>query len=171
MGDGRGDFQRVWHEYVGSYFSDKSILDVGAGYGYSRARLAVRSNRITLQDIDRSLMEVCDLIANVSDIRGCWDIVTAFDVIEHAVSREQLVSEMIRLSREGCFITTPSKKLYPRPWHLSPEELVGLVPSVAAYFVRHKEGSLDDVLEVSEDRFMNDATAYAYGIYYRKTGG
>lgn len=171
MGDGRGDFQRVWHEHAGRIFDDKSILDVGSAIGSCKPRLAHGGrNRVTTQDIERSMMLNVDMVRDVRDIEGKWDIVTTFDVVEHAPDARAFLRELRRLAREGVLFTTPAKLLYCQPWHFTPaeiEELAGEVGTIDRWMARYREGERDEILEVSAEVFREDPTIYAHGVYVR----
>lgn len=168
MGDGRGDLQRVWHEWVGQTTSGKTILDVGAGIGLSKARLERDgANRVTTLDIERSMMGRVDLIADPRDLCGKWDVVTAFDVVEHVPDAEAFLRQLARLAVEAVIFTTPAWQAYPQPWHFRPEEVLALArligrPSRTA--IRYKDGERDEILEVPEETFLSDARAYALGV-------
>ena len=174
MGDGRGDFQRAWHEHAGRMFSRKTILDVGAAIGLSRERLANGGqNVVTTQDIGRSLMLSVDVICEIGKMRGAWDVVTAFDVVEHAPDAAAFLADLVRLALEGVLLTTPNHALYPHPWHFTAAEVEGLavacLPTVALrWFARYHEGERDEIVEVPRETFHEDATIYAFGIYLAK---
>ena len=171
MGDGSGDLQRVWHEFAGGLFDGKTILDVGCGRAaLSRERLARGGrNVVTLQDIDRAIMLVADLICDVKDLPGKWDIVTAFDVVEHVPDAAKFLKEIGRHAKDGIFFTTPAKLLYSQPWHFTPEEILDLAgeakPKGRRLFARWKSGDSDVVREVDERQFVTDPTIYAHGAY------
>lgn len=131
MGDGSGDSQKIWHEFVGSMFSGKTILDVGAGLGLSKERLSNGGrNEVTTQDTNRARMAVVDYIAYIDDLFGMWDVVTAFDVVEHTVYPQYFLGALYGLAKETMFITSPNKYVVPRPWHWKPTELVGMVKTI-----------------------------------------
>lgn len=168
MGDGRGDFQKVWHEFVGDCFHNKTILDVGAGIGLSKARLAKGHNEVTTQDVERSLLGKVDLIEEIRFVEGLWDIVTAFDVIEHVPNAPRFLVELERLAAEGVFFTTPAYRMYPHPWHFTPDTLESFAYHVGAslrFFARYKCGDQDTIEEITRQRFFDDPNIYAHGIY------
>lgn len=102
---GREDCQDGWQNMIGHRFNDVSILDVGAGLGLSRRRLG--NNSITLQDIGIDLP--VDTVLPVGQIESnSFDVVTAFDVIEHVVDDIEFLSQLCRISRHAVFITTPN---------------------------------------------------------------
>ena len=175
MGDGSGDSQRVWHEFVGKMFDNVSILDVGAGIGRSKDRLSRGGiNRVTTQDINRALMLDVDMITNLNNIHDKWDVVTSFDVIEHDPSPSLFLYEMLYRATQGVFFSTPNHFLYPAPWHFKPTELCSLVAEREAdhdharWFLRHRVADSDVVAEVSKEKFLNNQDAYALGVYLPK---
>jgi hypothetical protein len=128
MGDGSGDLQKTWHEFAGSLFSNKTILDVGAGVGRSKERLSVNGNEVTTQDINRAMMTKVDFISYPEDINyNSYDIVTAFDVVEHTVSPAEFINTIWNISREGIFVTTPNVEYSPGPWHYDELGFIKLV--------------------------------------------
>lgn len=171
MGDGRADSQRVWHEYVGKLVADKTILDVGAGIGLSKPRLENGgSNRVTTQDIDRSLMLSVDMVCNLHNmVMGIqkWDVVVAFDVIEHAPMPDTFLRQLVYLAREHVLFTTPSHKLYPHPWHFTAEVVEAMAKRVSQqprWFARYKQGERDEIMELAEGTFLTDPSIYAFGV-------
>lgn len=126
--DGREDRQYGWQCYFGRLFRTSTILDVGAGLGKSRERLADLSNRVTLQDIGPGLP--VDISSDVSEIESrSFDIVTAFDVIEHVRGDIEFLSNLRRIAKQYVVITTPNFHVSrcANPYHCreySPSELV-----------------------------------------------
>lgn len=170
MGDGRGDSQRAWHEFAGLHFDGVSILDVGAGIGLSRERLARGGrNRVTTLDIERTRMGAVDIICDPRDLEGRWDVVTSFDVIEHVPDARAFIAQLVRLARRAVFVTTPAFRLYPHPWHFRPGEIESIAESVPgpkriAWFARYKSGDADTIEAISRERSFSDETIYAHGI-------
>lgn len=111
--DGRSDSQGYWQILFGKLFSARSILDVGAGLGHSRERLAGprHTNTVTLQDIAPGMP--VDLNCPLDEIPDrSYDVVTAFDVIEHVPDDAGFLAHLCRIARERVVITTPN-------WHVS----------------------------------------------------
>src|SRR5258708_4020800 len=103
----RGDAQPGWHNLFGQLFRGKSILDVGAGLGHSRQRVAAGGNMVTLRD-PAAEMPV-DIRTDISAVPPkSYDVVTAFDVIEHVVKDAEFVAHLQRIARERVVITTPN---------------------------------------------------------------
>lgn len=108
---GREDAQGGWHAFIGSRYSQQTILDVGAGLGLSRSRLAQNGNVVTLQDPGPDLN--VDLRCDVAEIASkSYDLVTCFDVLEHVLSPEPFVAHLARIARVGAFITTPNWNVF-----------------------------------------------------------
>lgn len=131
MGDGSGDLQRVWHEFAAELYAawrpGTTLLDLGAGVGRSKDRLSVAGLRVTTHDIERSRMLCVDMIADPERIRGTWDVVTAFDVVEHATDPQRFLAAAWRLARWELFFTTPNVVASPAPWHWTLDELREMV--------------------------------------------
>lgn len=167
MGDGSGDLQRVWHEYVGKMFSGISILDVGAGRGLSKSRLANGVNNVTTQDINRAMMSNVDVIAELSSLSNIWDLVTAFDVIEHATRPVDFLKQMRAVARQGIFVTTPNRLVYDHPWHFTAKDFAALTEHMPAYYyLRFKAGDSDRIEEVTRTAFLNTPDAHSLGLYW-----
>jgi hypothetical protein len=168
MGDGRADTQRAWHEWAGRTLEGKSILDVGAGVGLSKSRLGRGGvNRVTTQDVERSLMGKVDVIADLRDVRGRWDVVTAFDVVEHVPDAKSFLGKLAELASESVLFTTPARRLYPHPWHFGPEEVLAMARAIGrprTLALRHKAGERDEIVTVDELTFQGDERAYALGV-------
>jgi len=134
MGDGSGDLQRVWHEFAGTLFSNKEILDVGAGVGRSKERLSINGNTVVTLDTNRAYMTKVDHICYPEDmISKSFDIVTAFDVVEHTVNPERFVKTIWNIAREGIFVTTPNVAFSPGPWHYTEYEFIKLIENCINY--------------------------------------
>lgn len=124
------DLQKVWHKFVGKMFSNISILDVGAGQGFSKDRLSKNNNCVTTQDINRNLMNNVDVICELGDVAGDWDLITAFDVIEHAPSPLKFLYDLKQLSSKMIFVTTPNGRVYTNPWHYNVEEMITFINKI-----------------------------------------
>lgn len=151
------DLQKVWHKYVGKLFVNKTILDVGAGAGKSKERLSYNANRVTTSDVNRALMNTVDIIQYPEKIVGKWDVVTAFDVIEHVVDREKFLYAIQRLSNSFVFVTTPNWNVYPTGWHFTEHQfakMMGIPFYNLKYFVRRNGSDYCDILQVTEGQFL-----------------
>lgn len=103
---GRGDHQAGWHQLIGSLFAGMTILDVGAGMGQSRERLAGRSNAVTLQDPAPVPVDLHDPISQLPG--ASFDLVTCFDVIEHVAEDIEFLFHLERIAKRYVFLTTPN---------------------------------------------------------------
>jgi len=102
---GREDFQAGWHRCV-AMLNYRSVLDVGSGLGLSKTRIP---NCTTHEVIQISPDSQVDIVAPLSFIPDkSYDLVTAFDVIEHVVEDVDFLAELLRIARLAVFITTPN---------------------------------------------------------------
>ena len=164
---GPADLQKVWHGFFGQFLSNKDILDIGSGRGLIKKRMGVKNNVIT-HDVNRALMNQVDIIAPVDLIQGLWDIVSAYDVIEHVCySPQKFMKEIYELADEALIITTPNHKQIPRDWHYTADEFLEIIQTVRyhqiKYFHRYKSSEEDYIKEVNIDVFKNKSS-YALGI-------
>jgi hypothetical protein len=83
---------------------------------------------------------------------GCWDLVTAFDVIEHVPDPIRFIEEIKKLSSQYIFFTTPNRDIYVNPWHYYLKDIVSFIcqafcrPKIQ-YFARYKGKDFDYVKE------------------------
>ncbi|MDB5342011.1 MAG: hypothetical protein JWP89_388 [Schlesneria sp.] len=104
---GREDLQSGWHSFFGNWFCNQEILDVGAGLGRSKHRLATNGNRVTTLDVAPQLP--VDQHGDVADIaEASFDVVSAFDVIEHVDDDVGFVEQLLRIARTAVVLTTPN---------------------------------------------------------------
>ena len=109
-------------EMVGRLHSRPTILNIGAALGASSEMLS-RYGDVTSVEYDK---ECCDFVrqhagqhfinASITELpfkSGCFDIVCAFDVIEHVQDDARAVLEMIRVCRPRgvVAVTVPAFKL------------------------------------------------------------
>lgn len=108
--EGREDTQGCWQEVVGAALQGyrvQSVLDVGAGLGASKARLAKYVSRVTTQDLG-PVTDV-DLHIPVDHLPPkTVDTVTAFDVVEHVRGAEAFMRELGRVARRFVVVSTPN---------------------------------------------------------------
>lgn len=172
------DLQSVWHSFVGNLFSNENIIDIGAGLGLSKKRMSVNGNKVTTQDIDRSLIDRVDIIEDTFDLYreyGDYTLLTMFDVIEHLPNPVRTISAVRDLTvyPVRMFVTTPNYYMYPRNWHYTPIEFLSIMYEANYYFawcklrlfLRYKGSDYDFVEEVDIYKFLNDSTSHALGIY------
>lgn len=105
---------------------DDKILDVGFGLGYGLNILSIKANEINGIDVDIKSLDYCKKIMvgknprlnylniydgyNLPFKNDSFDIITCIDVLEHVEDYTKLISEMIRTSKRGVFISTPNKR-------------------------------------------------------------
>ncbi len=137
----------LWSEHLARYafarryVGGKSVLDAGCGTGYGSAELAQEAASVTGIDFAadaagyaggnyRLLPNVRFATGSVEQLpfrTGVFDVVVAFEVIEHLADYPAFVSEAARvLKADGVFIvSTPNKRYYaetraetgPNPYH------------------------------------------------------
>ena len=128
--EGRRDSQPGWQTYIGQYYSNKQILDVGSGLGHSRSRLSRNNNLVALQEPAPELQ--ADIKEDISELESdSFEIVTCFDVIEHIPDDKTFLEHLFRISRESVFLTTPNFRVFgcKNKYHIreyTPPELVEL---------------------------------------------
>lgn len=104
---GRWDLQGAWQTWFGQQVRGGTILDVGAGLGLSRTRLAAGGNDVRLQDVGPGLP--VDHPCPVEQLRsGMAEHVTAFDVVEHILEDRAWLTELSRLATRSVFLSTPN---------------------------------------------------------------
>ena len=117
------------------------VLDVGFGLGYGLEIMGEKAGALVGIEIDRRAVEraqvLIDRLPVLQDIRqydgvkipfpqGDFDVITCVDVIEHVPDYQNLLREMVRVSRRIVIISTPNRRPEfslsngrPRnPWHL-----------------------------------------------------
>jgi SAM-dependent methyltransferase len=138
--------QDLWNEHYSRYrfaalfAAEKRVLDVGCGAGYGTALLAESASNAIGFDVSAEAIEyarqhygrnaafvVGDAARFPEDLQA-FDVITAFEVIEHLAGYEDLIAEASRvLTDEGIFlVSTPNKVYYtetrreagPNPYHV-----------------------------------------------------
>jgi len=136
----------LWSEHVARYAlarrfaAGKRVLDAGCGTGYGSAELAQSAAAVTGVDISADAIEYASASYPIPGLRflesSCtampmpaesFDLVVAFEVIEHLTDYRALLTECARvLTREGLLIvSSPNKRYYaetraatgPNPFH------------------------------------------------------
>ena len=136
----------LWSEHVARYAfarryaHGKRVLDAGCGTGYGSAELAQSAAEVTGVDIAADAIEYASANYPIAGLRflesSCtavpfppesFDLVVAFEVIEHLTDYRAFLDECARLlTREGLFIvSSPNKRYYaetraatgPNPFH------------------------------------------------------
>jgi SAM-dependent methyltransferase len=153
----------LWNEHVSRYAfaarlaRRKRVLDVGCGAGYGSAELANTATAVTGIDISAVAVEYaaehyqrpnlsfqCAGAAQLPFADGSFDLVVAFEVIEHLSDWQKLIAEARRvLSPGGQFVvSTPNKAYYaesrklsgPNPFHEHEFEYEEFKQALEEYF-------------------------------------
>ncbi len=124
------------YEFARSRCEDKEVLDAGCGVGYGTNLLAGVARRVVGVDLSEEAIEyarshyrhenadfeVMDLAAlDLPD--GSFDVVCAFEAIEHVPDPERMLDELARVLRDDAtlFVSTPqaaeTTKHPPNPFH------------------------------------------------------
>ena len=136
----------LWSEHIARYAfarryaPGKRVLDAGCGTGYGSAELALSAAAVTGVDISAEAIEYASASYPLPGVRflesSCsavplpaesFDLVVAFEVIEHLTDYRAFIAEAARLlTREGLLIvSSPNKRYYaetravtgPNPFH------------------------------------------------------
>lgn len=163
----------LWSEHIARYAfarryaQDKRVLDAGCGTGYGSAELAQSAAEVIGVDIANDALEYARANYPIAGLQfveaSCtsvpfpsesFDLVVAFEVIEHLTQYSAFIDECARLlTREGLFIvSSPNKRYYaltraetgPNPFHEHEFE--------AAEFVRELERVFPSVRLVLQNR-------------------
>jgi len=148
----------------------KRVLDAGCGAGYGSAELAHEAERVTGIDRDPGALEFARANYSFSNLTfehgdcealaydaGAFDLVVAFEVIEHLADWRGFLAEVRRvLSPGGQFVvSTPNKDYYTEsrgseganPFHVHEfgfeefrSELQAVFPHVSLFLENHVEG-------------------------------
>lgn len=108
----RSDGQGCWHKYLAPHIvagagQGATVLDVGSGHGRSAERMGKAGLVVTTQDIAQGC--TVDLTTPVHLLPSkAYDVVTAFDVVEHIRNATAFVEHMRRIARKAILITTPN---------------------------------------------------------------
>ena len=137
---GREDTQGQWQRAVAGYLNNCTLLDVGAGLGESKQRMAIRNISVTTQDIfPGAQVDLRAPLRDIIDTGERWDAVTAFDVIEHVRDQEEFVLQMRELARRWVVLSTPNYLLshnthiyHVREW--CPDEVIPFAAELGLQF-------------------------------------
>jgi SAM-dependent methyltransferase len=152
----------LWDEHVSRYSfaaglaAGKRVLDVGCGTGYGAASLAEMATYTLGFDISPEAVDYATLhygakakfvvgsAENFPAEIGSFDLITAFEVIEHLADWPRLLGEVNRvLADEGLFlVSTPNKTYYgesreregPNPFHIHEFEYEEFREALKAWF-------------------------------------
>ncbi|MBZ5610353.1 MAG: methyltransferase domain-containing protein [Acidobacteriia bacterium] len=123
----------LWNEHVARYAfarlyaKDKRVLDAGCGTGYGSAELALDAASVTALDVDPQAAAYCRANFPAANLRAvaasctaipfpanAFDLIVAFEVIEHLKDYRALLDECARvLTHQGLFVvSSPNKRYY-----------------------------------------------------------
>lgn len=128
------------YAFARRYAQGKRVLDAGCGTGYGSAELAQCAAEVTGLDVSADAIEYATVNYPIAGVRflesSCtavpfppdsFDLVVAFEVIEHLADYRAFVDECARvLTRDGLFIVSSPNKTYyertraeagPNPYH------------------------------------------------------
>jgi SAM-dependent methyltransferase len=156
----------------------KRVLDAGCGTGYGSAQLAKVARQVVGIEIAAEVLEAARrqytaprLVYLCADCRylpfpdGCFDLVVAFEVIEHLHDWERLLADARRvLSPAGQLIVSTPNRLYytesrrePNPYHVHEFDyqefgaaLAEHFPHVRMFLQNHSEGVVFSLPEATE---------------------
>jgi len=102
--------------------ASRDVLDLGCGPGFHTSALALHGPRVF--GLDRQKLFSVEGAFTVGDVTRLpfaadrFDLLLAFDIIEHVPDVESLFSEMERVLRPGgrILVSVPSDGLVPRAW-------------------------------------------------------
>ncbi|HUX96178.1 MAG TPA: class I SAM-dependent methyltransferase [Bacteroidales bacterium] len=122
------------YRYALQFANNKQVLDYGCGSGYGSFMLSKVSDRITAIDISEETLLYAKntykaenlSFKNLSELSDeKYDIITAFQVIEHVRNSESLIRKLRSLLNPGglLLVSTPDRKnrlfkLIQRPWNI-----------------------------------------------------
>jgi SAM-dependent methyltransferase len=157
--------EALWYEHMARYIfaadfvKDKTVLDAGCGSGYGTDFLASQGAKYAL-GIDISPEAIAyaqahyqrdNLEYRVMDVTepdlndGSFDVIVAFELIEHLQNQERFLAEMARvLKNDGLFIiSTPNREVYrlglePNPFHTKEFNFEEFYQILSRYFYNVK---------------------------------
>lgn len=104
-----GPWQRHWYAFVAEHFvAGRTVLDVGAGSGYSLDLYAAGGAVDTFGLDPLPLGPRVRNVAVESLPDRSWDLVTAVDVIEHVQDDREFFRHLCRIARAAVFLSTPN---------------------------------------------------------------
>ena len=166
----------LWNEHFARYAfaarlaRGKRVLDMGCGAGYGSAELAKHASKVTGLDVSSEAVSYAREhfpAGNVEFLESsaaavpcpdqCFDLIVAFEVIEHLAEWRRLLEEARRLMAPGgqFVVSTPNKSYYqatravsgPNPYHAHEfefdefrEALAEFFPHTTLFFENHSDG-------------------------------
>ena len=147
----------------------RRVLDAGCGSGYGAAKLAARAREVLGIDVSQEAVDYarehypapnlrfeCADCLDIPAADGAFDLVVAFEIIEHLSDWRGFLGEVRRvLAPDGRFIVSTPNRLYyaearaglgPNPFHVHEfeyhefrAELESVFPDVAMYLENHTD--------------------------------
>lgn len=161
---GNGDYwwyrvkANILEKFFGNHVkADDLVLDIGSADGpavkFIESRLGPKGKK-TAMDIESEGLGEDDILGSVEDIpveSGSFDIVSAFDVIEHVKNEAKGLDEIFRVLKPGghVFISVPA---YQWAWSKHDEEL--------HHYRRYTRGRLE--VAVRQAGFVEAETSYGF---------
>lgn len=116
------------YKFAGKFVKNKIVLDAGSGSGFgSKKLLKAGAKKVYGIDISPDSIKYCQnkyqdkrlifkrqSLANLDFPDNFFDLVVAFEVIEHIDKHEKALDEIFRVLKPGgiLFISTPNKSIY-----------------------------------------------------------
>ena len=168
----------LWNEHYARYAfaarlcRGRRVLDAGCGNGYGTTELALSAAQVTGIDVAASVVAAAEKLYARPNARflpasaarlpfrdASFDLVVAFEVIEHLAEWRELIAESRRVLTPGgqFIVSTPNKAFYtesrglagPNPFHVHEfeydefrDELEREFPHVSLFLQDHAEGIL-----------------------------
>jgi SAM-dependent methyltransferase len=153
----------LWNEHLARYAfaarlgRNRRVLDAGCGSGYGAAELARGAARVVGVDVSEEAVSYAAANYREPNLRylrascaalpfpdGSFDLVVAFEVIEHVPEWQGLLEETRRVLAPGgqFIVSTPNAQYYaasrrqsgPNPWHVHEFEFQEFREALAAVF-------------------------------------
>jgi SAM-dependent methyltransferase len=153
----------LWNEHLARYLfakrlaRHKRVLDIACGHGYGSAELAQVAEAVTGVDVSEEAVEAAALAYRAPNLRfqaaaaqslpfedAAFQLITAFEVIEHLEDWERLLAEARRLLAPGgqFIVSTPNRRYYaetrrqsgPNPFHVHEFEFEEFDRALAEHF-------------------------------------
>lgn len=139
------------YEFAKPFITGKKVLDVGCGLAYGTAMMAEFTDLITGIDYDNETIEenkkryqsISKLDFKQAEIPplpfadASYDVITAFQFIEHIKSRKEFLKECLRVLKPGgsLLVTTPNvkKSLARNPFHVHEYTFDEMKTEVSSY--------------------------------------
>ena len=124
------------YDFAIPYITGKKVADIGCGLAYGTSLMAAYADHITGVDYDKNTIEAnkkrYSAITNIDFIQSSvpplsfkdssFDVVTAFQFIEHIEKRKEFIADVLRVLKPGgiFLVTTPNvkKSLARNPFHV-----------------------------------------------------